>query len=273
MNFSQLSKKMALTAALLSLPFGWSAQAEEETTVEVEVEEVESEKKPELEFYVSAGSGSADNGHGDFATSTGRSGRADVESKVSGLVALGVKRKNIRVEGEVILLRYDVAGVNYTQFLGAPVSLDVINSMARIEGTANSFGLTAGVWYDVDTGTRWTPYIGAKVGRARVELDYDLSVGPHRTTLDSKKWTNLYQIGVGISTKLRDNLEMDIGYRYMLIEDQDHKFDDGTVLSIGDQKVDYFGVSLRAKVGKSKRAKAEAKARKARAKKAAKSNK
>lgn len=63
----------------------------------------------------------------------------------------------------------------------------------------------ANVYYDLDTGTAVTPYLGVGVGYARIEEKaFD------KTTEDNLAWN----IGVGVSVNLTYNVDVEAGYRY-----------------------------------------------------------
>lgn len=68
------------------------------------------------------------------------------------------------------------------------------------------------MYYDIDTGTKFTPYVGAGIGYARVESKVSLpEVGASKKSSDN----NLaWQIGAGVSYALNDNISFDAGYRY-----------------------------------------------------------
>ena len=63
----------------------------------------------------------------------------------------------------------------------------------------------ANVYYDLDTGTAVTPYLGVGVGYARIE-----EKAWEKTTEDNLAWN----IGVGVSVNVTYNMDVEIGYRY-----------------------------------------------------------
>ena len=63
----------------------------------------------------------------------------------------------------------------------------------------------ANVYYDLDTGTAVTPYLGVGVGYARIE-----EKAWEKTTEDNLAWN----IGVGVSVNLTYNMDVEVGYRY-----------------------------------------------------------
>lgn len=70
---------------------------------------------------------------------------------------------------------------------------------------ANFFG----VYHDKN---RWSPYIGAGVGAARIKAS-DLKVAGQPLSNDSAV-VFAYQLGTGCEYALTDNLSLDLGYRY-----------------------------------------------------------
>lgn len=70
------------------------------------------------------------------------------------------------------------------------------------------YNALANLWYDVDTGTSFTPYIGGGVG-----YGYDVISGAlPGEDLNTSGW--LYQLGVGVRFAATDNIGLDLGYRY-----------------------------------------------------------
>lgn len=72
-------------------------------------------------------------------------------------------------------------------------------------------------WYDFDTGTALTPYLGAGVGLARIASfsDYGGSV----------QIVPAAELGAGVRVELADPVALDIGYRYRMAAHSDVGFD------------------------------------------------
>ena len=68
----------------------------------------------------------------------------------------------------------------------------------------NSIMLNA--YYDIDTGTKFTPYVGAGIGMAHLKAKDD--------DWHNSKTTFAWQAGAGVSYAMTDNLALDLGYRY-----------------------------------------------------------
>ena len=98
----------------------------------------------------------------------------DTGFKVAGVVGYEFGG-GLRVEGELFFARAEVSKVTYKGVnaggRGIPITVDV-----PISGTADQLGGFANVWYDIDTGSDWIPYVGGGLGFIRVDqgnLDYD----------------------------------------------------------------------------------------------------
>lgn len=95
-----------------------------------------------------------------------------------------------RIEGEIGWRRNSVdefAGVN-------------------ADGQANLFSFMVNGYYDIKTGTKWTPYIGAGVGGAVFDLGLN--------AMDDNDVTFAYQGIAGVAYRLNDNLSIKADYRY-----------------------------------------------------------
>jgi outer membrane autotransporter protein len=64
-------------------------------------------------------------------------------------------------------------------------------------------------YYDIDTGTRFTPYVGAGLGYAHLKAKANGDVYGSESA-DNLAW----QLGAGVSYAATDNISVDLGYRY-----------------------------------------------------------
>ncbi len=65
-------------------------------------------------------------------------------------------------------------------------------------------------YYDINTGTKLTPYVGAGIGMAHLKATAKYDDGK-----DSKSKNNFaWQVGAGVAYALTDNVALDAGYRY-----------------------------------------------------------
>ena len=76
-------------------------------------------------------------------------------------------------------------------------------TLAVVAGTANA-------WYDIDTGTPFTPYVGAGAGGANVSATI-------KDTPDYKGtgWAFAYLGGAGVTYAITPQIEIDLGYRLL----------------------------------------------------------
>jgi len=82
-----------------------------------------------------------------------------------------------------------------------------------LPGSISALYLLGNVWFDVDTGSGFTPYIGGGVGAAAVALSlYDGNWETDGTGF-------AYQLGAGVQVDVADNITLDLGYRYKAVPD------------------------------------------------------
>ena len=82
-------------------------------------------------------------------------------------------------------------------------------------------------YYDINTGTKFTPYVGFGVGVARLKAKELNQPNSHYIT-GKKDATNFaWQIGAGLNYALTDNWSVDLGYRYLDEGHVDYKDADG----------------------------------------------
>jgi opacity protein-like surface antigen len=85
-------------------------------------------------------------------------------------------------------------------------------------GNFTVFGGTANIWLDVDTGTAFTPYIGAGGGGALIS--YTISEDTPIPVLSKKvlsAWALAFQGGAGVVYQLTDAIGLDLGYRLFIV--------------------------------------------------------
>ncbi len=74
------------------------------------------------------------------------------------------------------------------------------------------------LYYDIDTGTKFTPYIGGGIGYARVKSKAVVTgdiPGGHLDISSSTHENNFaWQLGFGVSYQVTNNIDLDFGYRY-----------------------------------------------------------
>lgn len=71
-------------------------------------------------------------------------------------------------------------------------------------------------YYDINTGTKFTPYVGAGLGIAMLKASERgiYSDNKSANASDSRN-TFAWQIGAGVSYALNDNFNVDLGYRFL----------------------------------------------------------
>lgn len=111
-------------------------------------------------------------------------------------------REGFRVEGEVMHSRSNVV-----RMLNAPAN-------APYDGQLNNTNLFANAYYDMNTNTRFTPYVGAGIGIAFVTAD-KIGVFSNGGFIDGTETELAYQGIAGVSAKLDKNWSLTADYRYI----------------------------------------------------------
>lgn len=107
---------------------------------------------------------------------------------------------NLRGEIELSVIQSQAGS-----FLGYPIE-DV---------TSTGINLLGNLWYDIETGSGFTPYVGGGLGVGYTELTSDNSdTEIHATGL-------VYQLGAGVQVAMTDSFALDLGYRYKVMPDAD----------------------------------------------------
>ena len=82
------------------------------------------------------------------------------------------------------------------------------------DDTLTVLAATANAWYDLDTGTAWSPYIGIGVGAANVQVK--LATGEDTTDVyfEGNGWGFAYQAGVGVAVEVLTGFSLVGGYQF-----------------------------------------------------------
>ncbi|MDX2493411.1 MAG: outer membrane beta-barrel protein [Desulfuromusa sp.] len=86
--------------------------------------------------------------------------------------------------------------------------------IANIDGDVTTLSLMGNGYYDIVTGSNFTPFIGAGIGVANIKAKMDL-VGSEDDTVFA------YQLAAGGSLAINKNLSVDLQYRYFATADPD----------------------------------------------------
>lgn len=133
--------------------------------------------------------------------------------------ALGYRFGNgFRVEGE---LGYAQTGFDKVSGNGTSVSLDA---------DVDIYTLMLNGFYDIKTGTAFTPYVGAGVGVAYTEVGtVTARLGNRTATVSGDSSTDMVMMGeVGVGISVAKNVTIAPAYRYTYIQNGDNGFDDDT---------------------------------------------
>ena len=123
----------------------------------------------------------------------GNTGKEKLDDEVLGAsFAYGVKTGPVRTELEFKLLQ-DAEAKNND------------NNKIKIENKS----IMLNAYYDIDTGTKLTPYVGAGLGMSHQQ--YKVKADDIKKSSDEFAW----QLGAGVSYAATDNVSVDLGYRYV----------------------------------------------------------
>jgi opacity protein-like surface antigen len=136
----------------------------------------------------------------------------DVDPKVIGFALSGVVGmklwKNVRAEGEVL---YASNQLNELNVITAGSS-GLAAGKNSVDGDLTSLAVMVNGYYDFPILDDFTPYLMAGVGGARIGLENVKAAGTER--IDDSAFVFAYQLGLGISFPIGDDIAIDGGYRF-----------------------------------------------------------
>jgi opacity protein-like surface antigen len=91
-----------------------------------------------------------------------------------------------------------------------------------ITGHQSTFSILANVWYDIDIGQKWVPYIGGGAGWARTKAEGAAQISTTHgggNISVATEWSVqengfAYQLGAGINYPIQPGVNLGIGYRF-----------------------------------------------------------
>lgn len=137
----------------------------------------------------------------------------DYDNALGGKWAVGVSANVLEKAALRAELEYGDTSASYTEYSGRDNG-DPHSNEDRA-GQIDSKTLFLNFYFDIDTGTIFTPYIGAGLGVHNAALDYNFKSGrysiPETRTSD---WKFAWNVGAGVGVRVTQNLTLDLGYRY-----------------------------------------------------------
>ncbi len=106
--------------------------------------------------------------------------------------------------------------LEYTAFTTASASANYVNVL-KVHYKNSLQSLFVNAYFDINTGTNFTPYVGAGlgVGFNRLNTTIDMPTLVTSATLGSHSNTNFaWNVGLGVAYQFTDNIAVDLGYRY-----------------------------------------------------------
>lgn len=172
--------------------------------------------------------------------SNGTSQTADIEDKVYGFnAAVGASTKVPfgSLRGEFEFGYKDGMKDNYTSAADAARGASAI---MKADIQTYMFNL----YYDIDTGTKFTPYVGAGIGMAHIDAKSNYADPTYKAHSSLSKSANefAYQLSAGVSYAMNENVSFDLGYRYTdlgSIDGSSNVYQGDKVLFPADMKADF----------------------------------
>jgi opacity protein-like surface antigen len=219
--------------------------------------------------YVGIGAGfvsmndAAVKGHDSMAYSPPLDAKSGGEGgfAVHGVAGYGFSN-GLRIEGELGYRENDVEEMAVSQPGGlaallpeavrtSPGALATLRGRQAIDGDVSALTLMANLYYDIDAGAGWRPYVGGGIGLANLSVSAESSTGA--TLVDDEDTVFAYKISSGIGYEIGvDNerwegrpIVVSLEYRYFGTEDPTFKGSlTGTKFDT-EQDGHYVGLGLR----------------------------
>ncbi len=119
-----------------------------------------------------------------------------------------------RLEGEIAYRQNDFDKV------------DVLGIDLGADGDTSALSFMVNAYWDIETGSPVTPYLGGGIGMANVSIN-DFQVDFFGDVADDDDTVFAYQLAAGVGFEVAPSLVLDLGYRYFATEDPEFEDDFG----------------------------------------------
>ena len=169
---------------------------------------------------------------------------------------------NLRVEGELF---YGFARVKKTVYSGTRSGGTAVPGKynQRIKGNAKMLGGMVNAWYDIPTGSAWSPFVGGGVGVFQADfgnlkwnihgycrslLPENLQQTPCGIRPRDKDTVFAYQVGGGVGYRVDDSTTVQLSYKFQMapgLQFDGKNAAGNTVKTKSDMKIHLFEVGFR----------------------------
>lgn len=179
-------------------------------------------------MYVSGNVGAVILNHSDTTFGDLGSGRIGYDTGYAITAAVGRKVDYVRLEGELSYSASDMEGGS-----GVIYSDDTKTVSASAGGDVQTLSFMLNTYFDIDTGTAFSPFIGGGVGVAKIDAKIWAKgtkeeggvVSSISESASDDDVVFAYQGIVGVAYAINANTSLDLSYRYFATSDPDFEGD------------------------------------------------
>lgn len=133
---------------------------------------------------------------------------------IGGVIGTGLDRwvTGLRAELEVSFRRNDIVGDMFS------TQGSTHTHTGSIDANQSTFALMTNVWYDINVGSKFKPYVGGGIGWARSHWEMvirDEDTGTYLST-DTENSGFAWQLGLGFNYEVDPGVDVGLGYRYFV---------------------------------------------------------
>jgi len=143
--------------------------------------------------------------------------------KFTGAGAVGLREGNYRSEIEIGYQKNDLNSISASGMTINPATVGLSGNVSILTGLVNAY-------YDIDTGTRFRPYVSGGVGFARIDAKFNVT-GVTGISTSDQDTVLAYQFGAGLGYDVSDNITIEAGYRYLTGQDAEFGTDKASFAS------------------------------------------
>ena len=177
--------------------------------------------KDDQSFYITAAYGVALPGERDLFDENNTVVAGTGLGFLGGQIGVGYTIAGFRPEISAGYRTATVESLRVTKVDGAtadaalkPLNAALEKVKSDITGTVTSIDLAANVYYDIDTGTEFTPYIGVGGGLSQVSVKVEeTGTALEIEYLNDSAWALSFQAAAGIGYAVMEDLTLTLGYR------------------------------------------------------------
>ena len=145
----------------------------------------------------------------------------EADSGLATGIVIGRSFNNFRLEGELAYQKNDIKSVTLDSIGYDGINYPVGEKITDVDGDISSTALLVNGYYDFKNSSKFTPFVGAGIGFAKVEVSSAISDSEGLLWTSDSDIVAAAQVSLGANYAITEKVSLDLKYRYFVTADPD----------------------------------------------------